>query len=110
MKKMKIYEDIYYFYFPVDYYGGFYYCIEVKKFGDSYKVISVSYTHLDVYKRQVLYGAAGQTGAPTLTLTYDTSYGTGGSYQSQTHRLGRFGAGSVDLQSGNLTFLSLIHI
>ncbi len=54
----------------------------------------------------VLYGAAGQTGAPTLTLTYDTSYGTGGSYQSQTHRLGRFGAGSVDLQSGNLTFRS----
>lgn len=43
MKSMEIYQDIYYFYFPVDYYRGFYYCIEVKKFGDSYKVISFGF-------------------------------------------------------------------
>ena len=43
MKSMEIYQDIYYFYFPVDYYGGTYYCIEVKKFGDSYKVISFGF-------------------------------------------------------------------
>ena len=54
----------------------------------------------------VICGGVSLTGAPKLTLTYDSSYGTGGSYRSQSHRLGRFGVGSVDLQSGTLTFNS----
>ena len=48
------------------------------------------------------YGDNYSSYAPKLTVTYESSYGVNGSYRSNTHRLGRFGLGSIDLISGNI--------
>ena len=48
------------------------------------------------------YGDNYSSYAPKLTVTYESNYGVNGSYRSNTHRLGRFGLGSIDLISGNL--------
>ena len=52
------------------------------------------------------YGDNYSSYAPKLTVTYESSYGVNGSYRSNSHRLGRFGLGSIDLLSGNLMFES----
>ncbi len=49
-----------------------------------------------------IYGAPTGTYAPTIAITYESSYAVGG-YRTQTHDLGRLGQGSVDLACGNLT-------
>ncbi len=42
--------------------------------------------------------------APNLCITYESGYGVNTTYRTHTHDLGRFGQGSVDLQSGSLMF------
>ncbi len=42
-------------------------------------------------------------GSPTVSITFESGYGMDGQ-QTQTHELGRFGQGSVDLTRGNLLF------
>ena len=51
-----------------------------------------------------LYGSADASYAPTLCITYESSYGVNTSYRTHSHELGRFGQGSIDLQCGNLMF------
>ena len=43
---------------------------------------------------------------PQFIITYESSYGVNTSYRAHTHKLGRFGQGSIDLQCGNLMFES----
>jgi RHS repeat-associated protein len=53
-----------------------------------------------------LYGASNTAYAPTLCVTYESSYSINSAYRTHTHELGRFGQGSIDLQQGNLMFES----
>ena len=55
-----------------------------------------------------LYGCAYSTTAykPTISITYENTYGINTSYRSHSHEIGRFGQGSIDLQCGNLMFES----
>lgn len=48
--------------------------------------------------------SGSHTYAPVLTIEYESSYGVNTSHPSHTHDLGRFGQGSIDLQTGNLMF------
>ena len=41
---------------------------------------------------------------PVLEIEYESSYGVNTGYPAHTHDLGRFGQGSIDLQTGNLMF------
>ncbi len=43
---------------------------------------------------------------PQLTVTYETNYAVNTAYRTNTHELGRFGEGSIDLLCGNLMFES----
>ena len=43
---------------------------------------------------------------PTISITYENTYGVNTSYRAHSHELGRFGQGSIDLQCGNLMFES----
>ena len=47
---------------------------------------------------------ANEEYAPKFVITYETSYGVNTSYRTHTHEIGRFGQGSVDLQTRNLMF------
>ena len=49
-----------------------------------------------------LYGSTDNSYAPQISVTYDPNVGSGTSYRTHTHDLGRFGQGSIDLQCGNL--------
>ena len=55
-----------------------------------------------------LYGSAYSTTAykPTISITYENSYGVNTSYRTHSHEIGRFWQGSIDLQCGNLMFES----
>lgn len=53
-----------------------------------------------------LYGSANASYAPTLCITYESSYGVNTSYRTHSYERGRFGQGSIDLQCGNLMFES----
>ena len=51
------------------------------------------------------YGGANSQYAPKLVVTYESGFAVNlGSGSAQTHDIGRFGTGSVDLQRGNLMF------
>jgi len=53
----------------------------------------------------VTLGGATHSWAPvTMNVTYESSYGVNSSYATDTHDLGFFGQGSVDLACGNLMF------
>ena len=56
----------------------------------------------------VLYGSAYSTTfyKPTISITYENTYGVNTSYRVHSHEIGRFGQGSIDLQCGNLMFES----
>ena len=56
----------------------------------------------------VLYGSTyGETAKkPQLVVTYESGSGVNTAYRTHTHRLGRFGQGSIDLACGNLMFES----
>ena len=55
--------------------------------------------------RAVLYGSSHSGAyAPQFIVTYESGYGVNTSYRTHTHKLGRFGQGSIDLQCGNLMF------
>ena len=54
--------------------------------------------------RATFAGTTDDTYAPTLCITYESSYGINTGYSTHSHDLGRFGQGSVDLQCGNLMF------
>ena len=43
---------------------------------------------------------------PKVTVTCESNYGVNTNYRSDSHELGRFGQGSIDLQYGNLMFES----
>ena len=55
-----------------------------------------------------LYGSAYSATSykPTISITYENSYGVNTSYRTHSHEIGRFGQGSIDLQCGNLMFES----
>ena len=75
---------------------------------DTVNVVLKMLDETQVYKNVVtLYGSSyGGACAPKLVVTYSTSYGVDGVSRVCTHQLGRFGQGKVDLQSGNLMFVS----
>lgn len=51
-------------------------------------------------------GNSKEAVCPTVEITYESTYGVNTSYRTDTHELGRFGQGSVDLMCGNLMFES----
>ena len=51
-------------------------------------------------------GTSSAAYVPKLTVSYESSFGTGMSSRTTSHSLGYFGTGSVDLQSGSLAFES----
>ena len=54
-----------------------------------------------------LYGSTGSSShRPVISITYDSSYGVNTSYRTNSHELGGFGQGSIDVQCGNLMFES----
>ena len=51
-----------------------------------------------------LYGSADADNTPSICVTYKSSYGVNTSHRANTHEMGRFGQGSVDLVTGALMF------
>lgn len=47
-------------------------------------------------------GDSKEAVCPTVEITYESTYSVNTSYRADTHELGRFGRGSVDLMCGNL--------
>lgn len=51
----------------------------------------------------LFYSSSDTSGyAPEIEITYETNYSTNNSYRENTHEIGDFAQGSVDLQCGNL--------
>ncbi|MBQ4119969.1 MAG: hypothetical protein IJD45_06225, partial [Clostridia bacterium] len=79
-------------------------CIED---GDSYLQLLVkpAGNNLQQESYTTIYGTSSEY-PPKLTITYEANYGVNTDYRYDSHELGRFGQGSIDLQYGNLMFES----
>ena len=89
------------------------YAFDITKLSDDVANGSASYQNLVVEmldesvacnSNVVLYGSGDTEYAPTVCVTYESSYGINTSYRAHTHEIGRFGQGSIDLACGNLMF------
>ena len=78
-----------------------YYAEEIDKANLVVKMID---EYCSCFNQVTLYGSAYYDYAPTLCITYDSNYGVNTSGRTHTHTIGRFGQGSIDLQTGNLMF------
>ncbi len=66
-------------------------------------VVKTMDTDVEESRYITVYGGSHAQYAPKITVTYESGYQVSTDGRSQTHQLGRFGQGSVDLKSGNLT-------